>query len=274
MRRGGAARSGRRGAGLRQAACDIRTGRGRAQPHRAGGRAATCRSALNALELAVLTTPVERGRLGIHITMEIAEESIQKRRAADATRSMFYDMLSAFCKSLRGSDSDAALAWFARMNYAGVDPRIIVRRDHRACQRGRGAWPIPMAMLQAVAAGQALETDRHARGAPAHRAGHHRGVRESRSRTPWSWRRGQGLCRRGEGRLSAACRCTCATPTMRAAERLGSGEGYQVSRTTIPGTMSRQQYLPLEAGGLPYYQPSDQGQEEKLRARRAERGMK
>ena len=56
-------------------------------------------------------------------------------------------------------------------------------------------------------------------------------------------------------------------------DRLGSGAGYKYPHD-YPGHYVRQQYLPLEAGGLPYYQPSDQGQEEKLRARRAERGMK
>jgi putative ATPase len=84
------------------------------------------RSALNALELAALTTRVSSdGR--VRITLEIAEESIQQP-AMHMDESLYYDMLSAFCKSLRGSDTDAALAWYARMNKAGVDPRIIVRR--------------------------------------------------------------------------------------------------------------------------------------------------
>ena len=84
------------------------------------------RSALNALELAVLTTkPDAKGR--VHITLEIAEQSIQQR-AVRMDDNEYYDMLSAFCKSLRGSDSDAAPFWFARMVYAGVDPRVPVRR--------------------------------------------------------------------------------------------------------------------------------------------------
>ena len=79
------------------------------------------RSALNALELAALTTPV--GRDGIHITLSVAEESIQKPviRCDDT---LYYDMLSAFCKSMRGSDSDAALFWFGRLLYAGADPKL------------------------------------------------------------------------------------------------------------------------------------------------------
>ena len=85
-----------------------------------------CRNALNALELAVLTTsPAEDGI--IHITPEIAAESSQ-RKVMKCDEQLYYDMLSAFCKSLRGGDSDAALAWFARLIYAGVDARIIARR--------------------------------------------------------------------------------------------------------------------------------------------------
>jgi putative ATPase len=70
--------------------------------------------------------------------------------------SLYYDMLSAFCKSLRGSDSDAALAWFARLTYAGVDPRIIVRRIIAHASEDVGLAN-PNAMLTAVSAMRALE---------------------------------------------------------------------------------------------------------------------
>lgn len=112
------------------------------------------RAALNALELAALTTPPARDG-SIHITLAVAEESIQKP-VLQCDESLFYDMLSAFCKSLRGSDADAALAWFARMSYAGVDPRIIVRRliVHASEDVGMAN---PDALLQAAAAMQALE---------------------------------------------------------------------------------------------------------------------
>ena len=112
------------------------------------------RSALNALELAVLTTPMEADG-AIHVTLAVAEESIQ-RQVLQMDESLFYDMLSAFCTSLRGSDSDAALAWFARMDRAGVDPRIIARRVIAHASEDVG-MANPMAMLQAVAALQALE---------------------------------------------------------------------------------------------------------------------
>ncbi|MBC5648952.1 replication-associated recombination protein A [Christensenella sp. NSJ-35] len=112
------------------------------------------RSALNALELAVLTTkPDAKGR--VHITLEIAEQSIQQR-AVRMDDNEYYDMLSAFCKSLRGSDSDAALFWFARMIYAGVDPRVPVRRMIAHASEDVGLAN-PSVLNQCVAAMQALD---------------------------------------------------------------------------------------------------------------------
>ena len=111
------------------------------------------RCALNAIELAVLTTELKDDR--IHIDISIAEESIQ-RKVINIDDENFYNMLSAFCKSLRGSDSDAALAWFGRMIYAGVDPRIICRRLIAHASEDVGLAN-PTAMQQAVAAAQALE---------------------------------------------------------------------------------------------------------------------
>lgn len=86
------------------------------------------RSLLNALELAVETTePSEEGV--IHVDMEVAEESIQRRAVLyDKEGDAHFDAISAFIKSLRGSDPDAALYWMARMVYAGEDPRFIIRR--------------------------------------------------------------------------------------------------------------------------------------------------
>ena len=84
------------------------------------------RTALNALELAVLTTPQNKDGK-IYIDVNIAEQSIQKK-ALFVDESEYYDMLSAFCKSLRGSDSDAALYWAERLISAGCDPLLIARR--------------------------------------------------------------------------------------------------------------------------------------------------
>jgi putative ATPase len=86
------------------------------------------RKALTALELAALTTP-ENDTGEIHLTLEIAAESIQKKAIVyDATGDTHYDTISAYIKSIRGSDPDAALYWLAKMLVAGEDPRYIARR--------------------------------------------------------------------------------------------------------------------------------------------------
>ncbi|HOG51944.1 MAG TPA: AAA family ATPase, partial [Lentisphaeria bacterium] len=86
------------------------------------------RAALNALELAVETTPPDQDG-AIHITMAVAEESIQRRAVLyDKEGDCHFDTISAFIKSMRGSDPDAAFYWLAKMVYAGEDPRFIFRR--------------------------------------------------------------------------------------------------------------------------------------------------
>jgi len=91
----------------------------------AGGDA---RGALNALELAVESTPPDEDGV-IHITLAVAEDSIQQRALRyDKAGDVHYDTISAFIKSVRGSDPDAALYWLAKMVAAGEDPRFILRR--------------------------------------------------------------------------------------------------------------------------------------------------
>jgi putative ATPase len=86
------------------------------------------RSVLNALELAVETTEADADGV-VHVDVAVAEDSIQKRAVLyDKEGDVHYDTVSAFIKSLRGSDPDAALYWLARMVYAGEDPRFIIRR--------------------------------------------------------------------------------------------------------------------------------------------------
>lgn len=86
------------------------------------------RRALNALELGALTTPDEKDGY-IHYTLSVAEESIQKKAVIyDKDEDAHYDTISAFIKSMRGSDPDAALYWLAKMLYAGEDTRFIARR--------------------------------------------------------------------------------------------------------------------------------------------------
>jgi putative ATPase len=91
----------------------------------AGGDARNC---LNALELAVESTPPDENGV-IHITLDVAQESIQRRAVLyDKDGDAHYDTISAFIKSVRGSDPDAALYWLAKMLYAGEHPRFILRR--------------------------------------------------------------------------------------------------------------------------------------------------
>lgn len=112
------------------------------------------RTAYNALELAVLSTNPDTDGV-IRITVDIAEESIQKK-SLSVDESMYYDMISAFCKSLRGSDSDAALYWSERLMAGGCDPLLIARRliVHSAEDVGMAD---PMAQLMAVSALTALQ---------------------------------------------------------------------------------------------------------------------
>lgn len=126
----------------------------KAYEHIAWAASGDLRNAYNALELAFMTTdPSEDGY--IHITEKIAAESIQ-RRVLSVDESMYYDMISAFCKSLRGSDSNAALYWSQMLIQAGCDPLLICRRliAHSAEDVGMAD---PRALQMAVAALTAYE---------------------------------------------------------------------------------------------------------------------
>ena len=225
------------------------------------------RSALNALELAVLTTPMEADG-STHITLAIAEESIQSR-VVQMDESLLYDMLSAFCKSLRGSDSDAALAWFARMNYAGIDPRIIMRRVIVHASEDVGLAN-PMALQQAVAAYQALE----AVGMPEARLAITQAiiaVCESPKSNAVVMAVEKAFADAEKGGFQPVPQHLRDTH-YRGAEALGSGEGYKYAHD-YPGHFVRQQYRPVEAEGFPYYVPSQQGFENEVRQIRKERGF-
>lgn len=112
------------------------------------------RTALNALELAVMTTnPDKDGKITINI--ETAQQSIQKK-ALSIDESTYYDMLSAFCKSLRGSDSDAALYWAERLIQAGCDPLLVARRTLVHSSEDVGMAD-PMALVVANAAVEAYK---------------------------------------------------------------------------------------------------------------------
>ncbi len=124
--------------------------------HLLTGTEGDARQLLNALEVGTLTTdPDKDGR--IYITVAVAEECLQKKRVIyDSNEDSHYDTISAFIKSLRGSDPDAALYWMAKMLYAGEDPRFIARRLVIAAAEDVGNAD-PRALQVATAAFQALE---------------------------------------------------------------------------------------------------------------------
>ena len=220
------------------------------------------RTALNALELAALTTPTVGGK--IHITLEIAEESIQKPviRCDDT---LFYDMFSAFCKSLRGSDSDAALLWFSRLLYAGADPRMLARRIIAHASEDVGLAN-PAAMLQAVAAGQALEMI----GMPEAKLPLTQAILaicnspKSNSVVMAIDAAMADAEKGGFGPVPPHLRDS----NYKGNERLGvkTGTDYKYPHD-YPGHWVAQQYLPDDHLNARYYFPSDQGSEAKLKPR-------
>ena len=213
------------------------------------------RAALGAIELAVLTTAAGEDGV-IRITMAVAEESIQKPMLR-CDESLYYDMLSAFCKSLRGSDSDAALAWYARLTYAGVEPRLIVRRiiAHASEDVGQAN---PMVMLQAAAAAAALETV----GMPEARLPIAQAIIalcESPKSNSVVMAVDSALAdaeKGGFGPVPVHLRDT----HYGGHERIGSGEGYKYPHD-YPDHWVRQEYMPPECRGKQYYFPSNMGHE-------------
>jgi putative ATPase len=222
------------------------------------------RAALNALELAVLTTPMD-GNGDTHITISVAEQSIQKR-VLRMDESMLYDMLSAFCKSLRGSASDAALAWFSRMIYAGLDPRIIVRRVIAHASEDVG-MANPNAMVQAISAWQALE----AIGMPEARLSITQAIiavcesPKSNAVVVAIDRAMRDAEKGGFQPVPVHLRDT----SYKGAAKLGYGADYKYAHD-YPGHYVKQQYAPLEAQGMPYYEPGELGFEQEIQKRREE----
>ena len=215
------------------------------------------RMALNALELAALSTPT--GKDGIHITLPIAEDSIQKPvlRCDDT---LFYDMLSAFCKSLRGSDSDAALLWFSRMLYAGADPRMLARRIVAHASEDVG-MANPMAMLQAVSAFQALELV----GMPEARLSLSQAI-IAVCESPKSNSVVEAMSRAqadAEAGQFTAVPMYLRDTQYKGHERLGNGEGYLYPHD-FPGHYVKQNYMPEGFEDTVYYRPGDLGYEKDI----------
>ena len=225
------------------------------------------RCALNAIELAVLTTELKDDR--IHIDISIAEESIQ-RKVINIDDENFYNMLSAFCKSLRGSDSDAALAWFGRMIYAGVDPRIICRRLIAHASEDVGLAN-PTAMQQAVAAAQALELI----GMPEAKLPIAQAIificesPKSNSVVMAVDSAFEDSALYKDEPVPIHLRDT----SYRGASKYGNGVGYKYPHD-YSGHYVEQEYMPLSVRGKRYYIPSEQGTEARIKQRQQDRKSK
>lgn len=217
------------------------------------------RSALNALELAALTTaPDEEGC--IHIDAAVAAESVQKK-VVNVDDEQFYNMLSAFCKSLRGGDSDAAIAWFARLVYAGVDPRVICRRLIAHASEDVGLAN-PQAMTQAVAAAQALELI----GMPEARLSITQAIIFI-CESPKS----NSVVMAMDAAFADAERIPDQPVPMhlrdtayKGADKLGNGKGYKYPHD-YQGHVVQQEYMPPSVKGRRYYIPGELGNEGKIR---------
>ena len=222
------------------------------------------RALLNALELAVLTTPEAGG--AIQVTREVAEESIQKRAVLyDKEGDAHFDTVSAFIKSVRGSDPDAALYWLAKMVYAGEDPRFILRRLLILAAEDVGLAD-PGALSRVVAAAQAFEWV----GLPEGRY-HLAQATLDLANAPKSnstmafFDALAAVEREREADVPNALR-----DASRDAEGFGHGAGYLYPHAYRDHWVA-QQYLPAALQGKTFYQPSDQGAEAAVRTQVARR---
>ncbi len=219
------------------------------------------RNALNALELAVETTPPdENGR--IIIDLDVAAESIQKRAVLyDKNDDAHYDTISAFIKSVRGSDPDAALYWLAKMLYAGEDPRFILRRLIILAGEDIGLAD-PMGLVVANAAAQAFEYIGMPEGIfPITEATLYLAT-APKSNSAFAFH----AARREIEENGAGPVPIHLMDSSRDAKGLGHGEGYDYPHNH-PDHWTPQQYLPDNVLGHSFYQPSDQGYEAQVQER-------
>ncbi len=222
----------------------------------AGGDA---RAALNALELGILTTEKrEDGK--IHIDLETASQCIQKRVVRyDKTGDNHYDTISAFIKSMRGSDPDAAVFYLAKMLYAGEDIKFIARRIMICAAEDVGNAD-PQALQVAVAAAQAVER----LGMPEARIPLAQAVTYVAS-APKSNAAYLAI----DEALEAVRSVKTTVPVhlqdshYKGAAKMGHGIGYQYAHD-YPNHYVKQQYLPSELEGRVFYRPTDNGYEEKI----------
>ena len=219
------------------------------------------RHALNAIEIGIMTTKrSEDGK--IHITLDVAQECIQKRVIRfDKTGDNHYNTISAFIKSMRGSDPDAAVYYLAKMLYAGESVTFIARRLMICAAEDVGNAD-PQALMVATAAAQAVERV---------------GMPESQiilsqavSYVACAPKSNAAVCAIGD-----AMKCVEETGDLpipphlkdahyKSAAKLGSGIGYLYAHD-FKNNYVKQQYLPYELSGKEFYKPSQNGYEIKIR---------
>lgn len=219
------------------------------------------RSALTAIELGVLTTePSADGK--IHITLSVASECIQRRVVKyDKSGDNHYDTISAFIKSMRGSDPDAAIYYLARMLYAGEDVKFIARRIMICASEDVGNAD-PQALQVAVAAAQAVERI---------------GMPESQiilaqavNYVACAPKSNASYLSIGAAMQMVANEQTPPIPThlqdshYKSAGKLGHGLGYQYAHD-FKNHYVQQQYLPDALVGTQFYEPTEMGYEKKIR---------
>lgn len=219
------------------------------------------RSALNAVELAILTTKKNAsGELLINI--EVAQECIQKRVVRyDKTGDNHYDTISAFIKSMRGSDPDAAVYYLARMLYAGEDVKFIARRMMICASEDVGNAD-PQALVVATAAAQAVERV----GMPEAQIILSQAVAYIAT-APKSNASNEAIqsamqCVRETGNAKIPPHLQDAH--YKSSAKLGRGTGYKYAHN-YPNNYVTQQYLPYELSGQEFYKPSGNGYENKIR---------
>lgn len=220
------------------------------------------RAALTAIELGVLTTPrSEDGK--IHITLEVASECIQKRVVQyDKTGDNHYDTISAFIKSMRGSDPDAAVYYLAKMLYAGEDIKFIARRIMICASEDVGNAD-PNALVVAVSAAQAVERI----GMPEAQLILSQAVTYVAS-APKS----NASCL-AIGRAMEIVKTTKTAPVpvhlqdshYKGAQKLGHGQGYLYAHD-FPNHYVKQQYLPDGLTEEKFYEPTENGYEKQIKS--------
>lgn len=218
------------------------------------------RKALNSLEIAALTTSAGPDGL-IHITLAVAEQSIQKKAIVyDGDGDAHYDTISAFIKSMRGSDPDATLYWLAKMIHAGEDPRFITRRMLIAAAEDVGLAD-PMALVLTAAAHQAAEFV----GWPEARIP----IAEAAIYLATANKSNSAYVAIDAALSDVRAGRTLPVPAhlrdahYKGAKQLGHGEGYQYSHDA-PGHFAPQDYL---GAFKRYYEPTEQGVEKKIKER-------